>query len=170
MKITALEEYGLRCMVALAKGWPEKSLSMPELSSMEGLSIPYIGKLMMILKQAGLVKALRGRNGGYMLADNPENINLKVIFMALGEPIYGSRHCLRYPGDKENCVHEADCTIKNMWLTFNNFINGVMKKLTLADLVKGEYDVLVDFERDDKEFDNPAPPEFETGIQAEASH
>ena len=170
MKISALEEYGLRCMVALAKGWPDKSLSMPELSSMEGLSIPYIGKLMMILKQAGLVKALRGRNGGYMLADSPENINLKVIFMALGEPIYSSRHCLRYPGDKDSCVHEADCNIKTMWLTFSNFINGILKKLTLADMVKGDYAALIDSSNGNSKFAGGITREYEPEVQAETSN
>ncbi len=69
MKITALEEYGLRCMIALAQNWPEKSMTMPEISAKEGLSIPYVGKLLMLLKRAGLVKALRGRNGGFTLAE-----------------------------------------------------------------------------------------------------
>lgn len=169
MKITAIEEYGLRCMLALAKKWPEESLTMPELSVMEGLSIPYVGKLMMILKRAGLVKSLRGRNGGYILADNPENINLKVIFMALGEPIYSGKHCLRYPGDKDSCVHKDDCNVKNMWLTFNNFINAVLKKLTLADLAKGDYRIMLEPFDKSADFENPQLSENKLEVQAEST-
>ena len=144
MKITALEEYGLRCMLALAKRWPNTSVTMPELSGMEGLSIPYIGKLMMILKQAGLVKAVRGRKGGYILSRSPEQIHLESVFMALGEPIYTSKHCDRYTGDSDFCVHGEDCNVRHMWQTFNNFIGDVLRNLTLADLINGHYKHLMD--------------------------
>lgn len=139
MKITALEEYGLRCMLALAKRWPDKSITMPELSEMEGLSVPYIGKLMMILKQARLVKAVRGRKGGYILSRSPEELHLESIFKALGEPIYTSKHCERYTGDSDFCVHGQECNVRHMWQTFNDFIGDVLRNLTLADLMNGSY-------------------------------
>ena len=52
MKITALEEYGLRCMLLLADSGSRMPLTITEISAKEGLSIPYTGKLLMILKQA----------------------------------------------------------------------------------------------------------------------
>jgi Rrf2 family iron-sulfur cluster assembly transcriptional regulator len=150
MKITALEEYGLRCMLSLAKNWPDKSVTMPEMSVMEGLSIPYIGKLMMILKKAGLVKAVRGRNGGYILASPPDTLHLNMIFSALGEPIYSSRHCARYSGDEDICVHDGNCNVKHMWRTFNDLINNILYDLTLADLINGEYEgILESFKNED---------------------
>ncbi|MCP4582944.1 MAG: Rrf2 family transcriptional regulator [candidate division Zixibacteria bacterium] len=139
MKITALEEYGLRCMLSLARNWPEKSVTMPELSTMEGLSIPYIGKLMIILKQARLVKAIRGRNGGYKLSDPPDKIHLDTVLKALGEPIYTSKHCDRYVGESKVCVHVSDCNVRHMWLSFNDFISSILHNLTLADLLNGNY-------------------------------
>ena len=143
MKITAVEEYGIRCMLALARNWPGKSVTMPELGDSEGLSVPYVGKLMMILKQAGLVKAMRGRKGGYMLSLPPHKIHLDTIFKALGEPIYTTKHCDRYTGEKDSCVHAPDCTVRHMWETFNDFISDILHKLTLADLVNGNYKLLV---------------------------
>ena len=139
MKITALEEYGLRCILALAKSWPEKSVTMPELGAMEKLSVPYVGKLMMILKKAGLVKAVRGRNGGYILAEAPDKMSLDRVFNALGEPIYSTRHCDRYSGEAEICVHIEECNVRNMWATFNDFVNDILKRMTLADLITGDY-------------------------------
>jgi Rrf2 family iron-sulfur cluster assembly transcriptional regulator len=139
MKITALEEYGLRCMLALAKSWPDKSVTMPELGQMEKLSVPYVGKLMMILKKAGLVKAVRGRNGGYVLAEAPNQLGLDRVLNALGEPIYSTRHCARYSGEAEICVHIEECNVRNMWATFNDFVNDVLHRMTLADLITGDY-------------------------------
>ncbi len=144
MKITALEEYGLRCMMVLGKNWPEKALTMPEISTREGLSTSYVGKLLMILKQAGLVKAVRGRNGGYALAGPPQTLKLDTILAALGEPIYSQNYCLKYSGDNEVCVHLPDCNVRHMWWSFGHFINIVLEKLTLADLISGDYEVVIE--------------------------
>jgi len=144
MKITALEEYGLRCLMVLGKSWPQKSLSMPEISTSEGLSISYVGKLLMILKQAGLVKTVRGRNGGYSLAGPPQTLKLDTIFAALGEPIYNQNYCRKYSGDNELCVHLHDCNVRHMWRSFGHFINNVLEKLTLADLLNGNYEMVIE--------------------------
>ncbi len=138
MKVTALEEYGLRCMVLLAKGEQSRPLTLPEFGFKEGVSIPYAGKLLMILKNGGLVKAVRGRNGGYILAVPPEQITLKEIFDALGEPVFSSSHCDRFSGENEICVHSAGCSVRNIWETFEDFINAFLEKITLADLAAGD--------------------------------
>ncbi len=140
MKVTALEEYGLRCMLLFADTTNNSPLTLNEISTREGLSIPYAGKLLMILKQAGLVRAVRGRRGGYTLARAPEDTHLKEIFDALGEPFFGPHHCHRYTGLNESCVHGEQCTVRNMWRTIDRFISGLLNKVTLADLASGDYD------------------------------
>jgi Rrf2 family protein len=139
MKVSAIEEYGLRCMVLLAKnnGGP---LTLPEISEKEGLSLSYSGKLLMLLKHADLVKSVRGRQGGYVLAKPAEEFVLKQIFDALGTPLYNPKHCERYTGDLANCIHTGDCTIRGMWKGFSRIFDGMLKKLTLADLANGNYD------------------------------
>ncbi len=138
MKVSALEEYGLRCMILLAKSHEqEETLSIADISSKEGLSIPYAGKLLMILRKGGLVIAERGRQGGYSLTRPPEEIPLKDIFDALGETLFGISHCARHAGGRENCVHGDDCTVQHIWLSFDRFINDILKTVTLADLAAG---------------------------------
>src|SRR4051812_37389459 len=53
MKITAQEEYGLRCLLRLARA-PDGSLTLPEIADAEGLSVPHVAKLMAVLRHAGL--------------------------------------------------------------------------------------------------------------------
>jgi len=142
MKITALEEYGIRCMLLLAKGGSDRPLTIAEIGSKEGLSIPYAGKLMMILKHGGLVKAVRGRRGGYILARAPQAILLKEVFDSLGEPVYSLRHCQRYTGERENCVHTSDCNVRVMWSAFNRYIGGMLEKISLADMLNGNFNNL----------------------------
>lgn len=137
MKVSALEEYGLRCMILLAKSDEDTTLSLAEISSREGLSIPYAGKLLMILRQGGLVKAERGRQGGYALSRPPEQIRLSEVFNALGEPLFGSAHCERHAGGKEKCVHGQDCTVQHIWSSFDRFIRDILETVTLADLAGG---------------------------------
>jgi len=139
MKISALEEYGLRCLVLLAKngGGP---LTLPEISTREGLSLAYATKLLMILKKAGLVKAVRGRRGGYVLSQSANLLKLKRILDSLGEPLYSpKKHCGHYTGELARCIHQHDCTVRNMWRGFNEMIGQVLEKMTLADLVSGNY-------------------------------
>lgn len=140
MKVTALEEYGLRCMLLFADAANDAPLTLTEISTREGLSIPYAGKLLMILKQAGLVRAVRGRRGGYTLARAPEETYLSDIFDALGEPFFGPHHCHRYTGLNESCVHGEHCTVRHMWRTIDRFISGLLNKVTLADLASGTHD------------------------------
>lgn len=140
MKVTALEEYGLRCMLLFVKRGIDTPLTLPEISASEGLSIPYAGKLLMILKQAGLVKAVRGRKGGYTLAKPADKQFLKEIFDALGESIFGPHHCDRHTGDRDVCVHIDSCTVRDMWNIFDQFIGNILDKVTLADLASGDYD------------------------------
>ena len=140
MKVTALEEYGLRCMLLFTGKTNGSPLTLPQISIHEGLSLPYAGKLLMLLKRAGLVKAVRGRNGGYILAKPADKLLLGEIFKALGEPFFGPHHCRRYLGENEICVHIDDCKMRDMWNSFDRFIGGVLDNVTLADLAAGRYD------------------------------
>lgn len=140
MKVTALEEYGLRCMVQLAKTGPGQALSLAEIGEREGLSIPYAGKLMSMLKQGGVVTAERGRNGGYTLSRKPSEIRLREIFDALGEPIFGSNHCERFQSQDEaekrlgECIHLEDCTVRDVWSSFHKMIGAYLDQITLEDV------------------------------------
>ncbi|HBZ00912.1 MAG TPA: transcriptional regulator [candidate division Zixibacteria bacterium] len=142
MKISAIEEYGIRCMLLLARRNADETLTLPEFELREGLSIPYAAKLLMILKRAGLVKAARGRKGGYMLARAPEQIPLKEILDALGEPVFSSSHCGRHSGQLDICVHHDDCQVRVIWKSFDNFISQILTGITLADVASGNLDFL----------------------------
>ena len=139
MKITALEEYGLRCMLMFAKYSNGKPLTLPFISDNESLSLPYAAKLLMILKKAGLVRAVRGRNGGYVLSRSAESIALKDVFEALGDSFFGQHHCARYSGS-EPCVHNDDCPVRSMWSSFDKYISTILNNVTLADLAEKKFD------------------------------
>src|SRR3954447_1122554 len=110
MKITAQEEYGLRCLMRLARAPGGQSLTIPEVAAAEGLSIAYVGKLLAILRQAGLIESVRGRAGGYRLAAAPADISAGSALLALGEPLFDDQEfCRRHSGTETDgaCVHHG---------------------------------------------------------------
>lgn len=141
MKITAQEEYGLRCLLRLALAEPQ-SLTLPEVAAAEGLSVPYVAKIMAVLRDAGLIDSVRGRAGGYRLARPPEEIGLGSLLLMLGEPLYDDPgYCERHPGVLEDgCIHKASCSLKGLWQTLETWMRRALDKVTLADLVRHQGD------------------------------
>src|SRR5271167_2439372 len=98
MKITAQEEYGLRCVMRLAKA-ESGSITLPEVAAAEGLSVAYVAKLMSVLRQANIVDSVRGRSGGYSLARPAEEIGLGSLLRVLGEPLFEEHeYCQKHAG------------------------------------------------------------------------
>ena len=83
MKITAQEEYGLRCLLRLARTGVGQPLTIPEIAAAEKLSVPHVAKLLSVLRQAGWIESVRGRTGGYYLARSPADIHLGAVMLAL---------------------------------------------------------------------------------------
>jgi len=140
MKITAQEEYGLRCLLRLSQA-EDHALTLPEIAAAEGLSVPYAAKLMAILRQAGLIDSVRGRAGGYRLAVSPGEIGLGSVLLVLGEPLFDEpRYCQRHSGQAEDglCVHHGDCSLKALWQTLEHWMRGTLDQIALADLLLHE--------------------------------
>jgi len=142
MKITSQEEYGLRCLLRLAGAEEGHSSTIPEIAAAEGLSAPYVAKLLAVLRQAGLIDSVRGRAGGYRLARPPGEITLGSVMMALGEPLFDDPgYCERHAGTETigACVHGSSCTIKALWQTLEQWMRHTLDQITLADFSQGEH-------------------------------
>jgi Rrf2 family protein len=141
MKISAQEEYGLRCLLRIAQAGDGQSLTIPEVANAEGLSVPYVGKLLSVLRQAGLIESVRGRAGGYRLAANAATIGLGSILGVLGEPLFDDPgYCERHAGTTSEgaCVHYGGCTLRGLWQTLELWIRHSLDQITLADLLQSE--------------------------------
>src|SRR5437867_8980620 len=108
MKISAHEEYGLRCLVQLARAEvDDESLTLSQIADREGLSVANAGKLMWILVKAGLVQSQRGANGGYTLARLASDIRLNEVIRILDEDTV-DRFCKTHTGVLDACIHTRD--------------------------------------------------------------
>lgn len=134
MKITAQEEYGLRCLLQLARHRGPEPLTVAAIAEEEGLSIPYVGKLMNHLRQSRMVESVRGRSGGYVLTRPAEEITLADALDALGGSFFSSGFCAEHNGNHAQCVHLGDCSIRSLWGVLGDIFDRVLKRTTLADL------------------------------------
>ena len=134
MKITALEEYGLRCVLRLAMKPGGGPLTVAEIAEKEGLTVPYAGKLLTVLRQNGLVDSVRGRSGGYILTRPAETISVEEVLSALGEPLFATNYCEAHPGALAVCSHQGNCSIRSVWQVLGEMIHRVLLGTSLADL------------------------------------
>lgn len=138
MKLTAHEEYGFRCLVQLARHGAGASMTIPEISEGEGISQPYVAKLMRILRRGGFVTSSRGKIGGYILARPADKIIVGDVLAELGGRLFEGSFCESHSGRADVCRHSTDCSIRSLWNSVQTALDQVLGKTTLKDLLHSE--------------------------------
>lgn len=140
MKVSALEEYGLRCLVQLARGGAEPgegvTLSTREIAEREGLGLEYAAQILSTLRKAGLVTSVRGVNGGFRLARPAGEISVGEMFRALDGP-FADTICDSFTGQLETCANAGDCRVAPIWEELSRRVYGFLDGVTLADIANG---------------------------------
>ena len=137
MKVSALEEYALRCMVQLAKSAGEEPMSSEEISRKELLSPAYIEKILQKLSKAGFIKSIRGTKGGYVLAKAPEEIIVGHVIRGV-DGSFVSDLCNHFSGTGDECAHITGCGIRPLWANIYKYVYEVLDRTSLYDLMKEE--------------------------------
>lgn len=141
MKFSTQEEYGLRLLLRIAKSDSQHGLTIPELSEVEGLSTANVAKILRVLRLAGFIDSARGQTGGYKLNQTADKILISDVLTALGGKLYESNFCDLHAGIENICTNSIDCSIRSVWKTIQNVLDGVLNKFTLQDLLGKEDDV-----------------------------
>jgi Rrf2 family iron-sulfur cluster assembly transcriptional regulator len=137
MKISAQEEYGLRCLLQLARLEEGEFLTLAQIAEREGISVANAGKLLWILNKAGLVASIRGTKGGYRLARPASEIHLNEVIKVLDEDVLAG-HCKSFTGVLDACVHTGDCGIRTVIVNLHEIVENALSHITLAQLVGKE--------------------------------
>jgi len=151
MKFSTLEEYGLRCLLRIARSKSSNGLTIPEISELEGLSTAHVAKLLRILRLGEFIESSRGQTGGYKLARPSEEIIVGHVLAALGGKLYESSFCNIHSGIQNICTNSIDCSIRSLWSKVQLLLDSVLDKLTLKDLLGNEDQVsslVTNFTRD----------------------
>lgn len=139
MKFSAQEEYGLRCLLRIAKFYHVgKPLTIPEISRAEGLTEHNTGKILRVLRLDGFLTAERGQMGGYTLSRSPEKIKISDVLNALGGRLYDDNFCQAHTGITDICTNSIDCSVRSLWRIIQDTVDSVISKMTLKDLMGRE--------------------------------
>ena len=137
MKLSAQEEYGLRCLLRLAghEVVTGAGMTISEISQSEGLSVPQVAKLMRILRIGNLVESVRGHAGGYRLSRPVTQITMNQVIAALGGRLYDSSFCEEHTEEGKLCTHHIGCSIRPLWHRVQSVVDRELSKITLGDLL-----------------------------------
>ncbi|MEI8067886.1 MAG: IscS subfamily cysteine desulfurase [Candidatus Shapirobacteria bacterium] len=122
MYISTKSRYGLR---ALSNLLGQDCCSVKKIAQKEHLSPDYLEKIFSRLKKAGILKVVRGANGGYVLNNEAKNITLKQVIDALEKAEF-------------SCPNFCACNSKSVWQKIQAGFNQVLESLSLADLDENE--------------------------------
>ena len=141
MKLSSQEEYGLRCLLRIARQGEGDSVTIPEISEAEGISSHYVAKLLRILRRGGFVTSARGQAGGYALARPRDRIVVGEALAVLGGRFFESDFCKEHSGVENMCTNTVDCSIRSLWRTVQMVVDQVLAKTTLKDLISNEQEM-----------------------------
>lgn len=129
MKISTKGRYGLTIMMELANRFGEGPVSLKSIAQRHDLSEHYLEQLVAPLRNAGLVKSIRGAYGGYVLAKVPDEISAGDIIRVLEGPI-----------SPVEFAEEGDPAKRYLWLRIRDSISSVLDSTSLQDLISFQDD------------------------------
>jgi Rrf2 family protein len=132
MKLSTKGRYGVKAMFELALNFQRETVSIKEISEKINVSEYYLEQLFSSLRKAGLIKSIRGAQGGYMLAKQPDAITVADIFNVLEGPIEIS-DCVAE--DESNCSKMGYCATRLLWIKISDSINQVTHSISLQDMI-----------------------------------
>ena len=131
MKLSTKGRYGLRAMVDMAIYSKGEHVSINSIAERQGISANYLEQVFSTLRKAGLVKSVKGAQGGYSLSQTPQEITIGSIIRALEGD-------MQIVDEKDS--NDSETTIqriikKSVWDKMNQSLNELLDSITVEDLV-----------------------------------
>ncbi|NJL62466.1 MAG: Rrf2 family transcriptional regulator [Methylacidiphilales bacterium] len=128
MKLTTRGHYSVKALLDLSLQPTGSPVSVKVIAERQDIPAPYLEKLLIEMRRAGLVKSTRGSIGGYKLAKAPAQISIGEILEAVGENI------THIPQDSPTPTHAEDWVTMTLWRRLNQKLKEALYNITLADL------------------------------------
>ena len=128
MKLTTKGHYSVKALLDLSLQPDNGLVSTREIAKRQDIPAPYLEKLLIEMRRAGLVKSVRGAHGGYQLARQPAKISLGEILEAVGETVEPLPKHQASPGQAEDWVTFS------IWQRLHEKLKEALYSITLADL------------------------------------
>ncbi len=136
MKISTKGRYALRLMLDLAMDTSGEPVRIKDVAERQEISVKYLEQIVSILAKAGYVRSIRGPQGGYRLAREPEDYTVGMI-LRLTEGSLTPVECAE--AEPGACSREDTCVTRKLWKELDEAIRSVVDKYTLEDLVQWQH-------------------------------
>ncbi len=128
MKLTTRGHYSVKALLDLSLQRGYGPVSVKVIATRQDIPAPYLEKLLIEMRRAGLVQSIRGSMGGYKLARLPAQISLGQILEAVGETIEPLPHHAPTQSQTEDWVTFT------IWQRLHQKLKEALYSITLADL------------------------------------
>ncbi len=132
LKVSTRVRYGMRALVHIAGSPPGRVVPVREIARAQRLSAKYLEQIVSALKSGGLIRAVRGTQGGYALARPAKSVRVdEVIRILEGSPVV-----VECVDDPQACRRSGACPMRDVWVKVQKAVDDVLKGITLEDLVE----------------------------------
>jgi Rrf2 family protein len=128
MKLTTRGHYSVKALLDLSLQPGYGPTSVKAIATRQNLPPPYLEKLLIEMRRAGLVESVRGSQGGYQLARKPAEIALGQILKAVGETV----EPLYY--HTPDATQAEDWVTLSLWRQLHQKLKEALYGINLADL------------------------------------
>jgi len=132
MKLSARGRHSVEAMFDLAIHFGEGPILIRDIASRRHISEQYLAQLFIPLRIGGLVRSVRGANGGFVLARQPDEIRLSDVVRATE----GSTAPAECVDDPKVCWKGDSCITRDVWSEIKKATDSILEGVTLAEMVK----------------------------------
>ena len=136
LKLSTKGRYGLRAFIDLAVCGESQPVPLASIAQRQEISVSYLEQLMAKLKKAGLVKSVRGVNGGYSIARPASEISVGDVLRALEGELIPVECAGIDDSGSSHCSGSSQCVSKIVWKRINDSINETVDSINIGELVQ----------------------------------
>lgn len=133
MVFSKRSRYGIRALIDLARNAGNGSIQLSEIAGRNNISVKYLEQIFSALRKAGIIRSIKGPQGGYFLAVSPENLTIAEIIVALDGSYFFEQEDVPNNGKGEA---EARVVQTKIIMPLNEWIDKFLNVMTLKELVE----------------------------------